>query len=127
MPVSPNNYSASGTGEFLGKDLEFYIVDYVAAVNGSDAKDEVQDQVRKVLAQYGTIVAIGPLVDSNTQQVFAFEGRPGAGGSSNNTSAEMAAVMQVAIRALGTVDGITLSGNATVTATGLGILTAAAV
>lgn len=126
MPVSPNNYSASGTGEFLGKDLEFYIVDYINAVNGSTGKDGVQDQVRKVLAQYGTIVAIGPLVDSNTQQVFAFEGRPGAGGSSNNSSAEMAAVMQVAIRALGTVDSISLA-SATVTSTGLGILTAAAV
>lgn len=126
MPVSPNNYSASGTGEFLGKDLEFYIVDYINAVNGSTGKDGAQDQVRKVLAQYGTIVAIGPLVDSNTQQVFAFEGRPGAGGSSNNSSAEMAAVMQTAIRALGTVDSISLA-SATVTSTGLGILTAAAV
>lgn len=126
MAVTPNNYLASGTGEFLGKDLEFFIVDYVNAVNGSDGKDEVQDQVRKVLANYGTIVAIGPLVDSNTQQVFAFEGTPGAAGSSNNTAAEVASVMQVAVRALGTVDSISLS-SATVTATGLGILTAAAV
>ena len=126
MAVSPNNYDASGTGEFLGKDLVFFIVDYVNAINASTGKDGAQDQVRKVLAQYGTIVAIGPLVDSNTQQVFAFEGRPGAGGSSNNSSAEMAAVMQTAIRALGTVDSISLA-SATVTSTGLGILTAAAV
>lgn len=126
MAVSPNNYDASGTGEFLGKDLVFFIVDYVNAINASTGKDGAQDQVRKVLAQYGTIVAIGPLVDSNTQQVFAFEGTPGAAGSSNNTAAEVAAVMQVAVRALGTVDSVNL-GSATVTTTGLGILTAAAV
>lgn len=126
MPVSPNNYLASGTGEFLSKDLNFVIVDYINAVNGSDGKDEVQDQVRKVLAKFGTIVGIGPLVDSNTQQVFVFEGLPGNAGSSNNTLAEVAAVMQTDIRALGTVDSISLS-SATVTATALGILTAAAV
>lgn len=126
MAVSPNNYNAGGTGEFVGKDLVFFIVDYVNAVNASTGKDGVQDQVRKVLGQYGTIVAIGPLVDSNTQQVFAFEGAVGGAGSSANTASEVAAVMQTAVRALGTVDSIALT-SATVTTTGLGILTAAAV
>ena len=59
MAVSPNNYNASGTGEFLSKDINFVIVDYVNAVNGSYGKDGAQDQVRKVLAQYGTVVEIG--------------------------------------------------------------------
>ncbi len=126
MAVTPNNYNAGGTGEFLGKDLVFFIVDYVNAVNASTGKDGAQDQVRKVLGQYGTLVAIGPLVDTNTQQVFVFEGAVGNAGSSNNSASEVAAVMQAAIRALGTVDSISLA-SATVTTTGLGILTAAAV
>ena len=54
------------------------------------------------------------MLDSNTQQTFAVEGTLDA------------ATMQAAIRALGTVDSVSLAG-ATVTATKLGILTAAAV
>jgi hypothetical protein len=67
-----------------------------------------------------TIVAAGPLADSNTQQTFAIEG--------DFTAAE-ASALQVAIRALGAAAGdvaVDLSG-ATVTRTKLGILTAAAI
>jgi hypothetical protein len=67
-----------------------------------------------------TIVAAGPLADTNTQQTFAVEG---------DFTATEASALQVAIRALGAAAGdvaVDLSA-ATVTRTKLGILTAAAI
>lgn len=113
MAVTPNNYLANGTGEFVGKDLVFYVVDYVNAVNSSTGKDGAQDQVRKVLGNYGTIVGIGPLYDTNTQQIFVFEGTPGNAGAT-----AVATAMTSAVQALGTVDSVDLS-SATVTLTTL--------
>ena len=84
------------------------------ATNASTGPDGAQAAAHTVVGNTNTIVAIGPMLDSNTQQTFAVEGTLDA------------ATMQAAIRALGTVDSVDLAG-ATVTATKLGILTAAAV
>lgn len=104
--------------EVVGKDISFFTVDYVNAVNGSAGPEGAQVAVLNAIMEQHTIIAAGPLLDSNTQQTFAIEGplyTPQNGSS-----------LQARIQALGTVDSVDLS-SATVTATKLGILTAAAV
>lgn len=100
------------------QNLTFFTVDYVAA-NTSTGPDGAQQAVLKAIQDTATIVAIGPLLDTNTQQTFAVEATGGNG-------TIVAATLQTAIQALATVDGVDLSG-ATVTLTKLGVLTAAAV
>ena len=108
-----NPATVASNVEMVGKDLQFFTVDYVAT-NASTGLDGAQMATHRTIAASGTIVAIGPMLDTNTQQTFAIEGTLDA------------STMQTAIRALGTVDGVDLS-SATVTETKLGILTAAAV
>jgi hypothetical protein len=110
-----NPAAVASNVEMVGKDLQFFTVDYVAT-NTSTGIDGAQMQTHRTVADSGTVVAIGPMVDSNTQQTFAVEG----------SDTIVAATLQASIRALGTVDGVNL-GSATVTDTKLGILTAAAV
>jgi hypothetical protein len=110
--------------EVVGKDISFFTVDYINAINGSVGPEGAHQAVLKVIMQQHTIIAAGPLLDTNTQQTFAIEGpvyTPQGG-----TAATGGDTLQARIRALGTVDGVNLS-NATVTETKLGILTAAAV
>lgn len=104
--------------EQVGRDISFFTVDYVNAVNGSAGPNGAQAAVLNKIMEQHTIIAIGPLLDSNTQQTFAIEGDLY---TPNNGS-----TLQARIQALGTVDSVDLS-SATVTATKLGILTAAAV
>ena len=109
--VSPT--ATSTDVEMMGGNMTFFTVDYVAT-NASTGPEGAQAATHKVIGNTNTVVAIGPMLDSNTQQTFAVEGTLDA------------ATMQASIRALGTVDGVSLAG-ATVTETKLGILTAAAV
>ena len=111
-----NPVATTTNWESLGKDLQFFTVDYINAVNGSAGPEGAQAAVLSTIGTTATIVAAGPLADSNTQQTFATEG----------ADSVVAATLQTAIRALGTVDSVDLSG-ATVTATKLDILTAAVV
>jgi len=115
MPsVSKAHPTAASTNvEMMGADMSFFTVDYVNA-NASTGPDGAQAAAHTVISNTNTIVAIGPMLDTNSQQTFAVEGTLDA------------ATMQAAIRALGTVDGVNL-GSSTVTATKLGILTANAV
>lgn len=119
MAITKVNPIATTTNvEQVGRDISFFTVDYINAVNGSAGPDGAQQAVLNTIQTLHTIIAIGPLADSNTQQTFAIEGSlyTPAGG----------VTLQASIRALATVDGIDLS-SATVTATRLGILTAAAI
>jgi hypothetical protein len=104
--------------ENVGKDISFFTVDYISAVNGSAGPNGAQAAVLRAIMEQHTIIAAGPLVDSNTQQTFAIEGPL--------YTPQNGSTLQARIRALGTVDSIDLS-SATVTETKLGILTAAAV
>lgn len=104
--------------EQVGRDISFFTVDYINAVNGSAGPEGAQAAVLNKIMEQHTIVAVGPLLDTNTQQTFAIEG--------DLFTPQNGSTLQARIRALGTVDGVDLS-NATVTATKLGILTAAAV
>ena len=106
--------------EVVGQDINFFTVDYVNAINGSVGPAGAHQLVLNTIMQTRTIVAAGPLTDTNTQQTFAIEG---------DFTATEATTLQTAIQALGATAGspaVDLSG-ATVTRTKLGILTAAAV
>jgi hypothetical protein len=107
-----NPVSTTTNYEVVGKDISFFTVDYTVAVNGSAGPNGAQAAVLNQIMQLHTIVAAGPLFDTNTQQTFAIEGplwTPQGG-----------VTLQAAIRALGTVGGIDLS-TATVTAKDLSI------
>lgn len=104
--------------EQVGRDITFFTVDYINAVNGSAGPNGAQQAVLNSIMEQHTIIAVGPLLDTNTQQTFAIEGPL--------YTPQNGSTLQARIRALGTVDSVDLS-NATVTATKLGILTAAAV
>ena len=113
--VTKVNPTATTTNyEVIGKEITFFTVDYINAINGSAGPNGAQADVLNTIMNVATIIAAGPLTDTNTQQTFAVE--------RDMASADISA-LQVAIRALGTVDSVDLSG-ATVTATKLGILTA---
>jgi hypothetical protein len=93
--------------ENVGKDISFFTVDYINAVNGSAGPNGAQAAVLRTIMVQHTIIAAGPLGNSNTEQTFAIEGplyTPQGGVD-----------LQAAIRALGTVDGVALA-SATVTA-----------
>jgi len=99
--------------EVVGKEISFFTVDYINAVNGSAGPEGAQAAVLKVIMQQHTIIAAGPLGNSNTEQTFAIEGplyTPQGG-----TAATGGDTLQARIQDLGTVDGIDLS-SATVTA-----------
>ena len=115
MPsVTRSHPAATSTDvEMMGANMSFFTVDYVAT-NASTGPEGAQAASHNCISYHNNVVAIGPMLDSNTQQTFAVEGTP------------VAATLQAAIRALGTVDGVNL-GSATVTDTKLGILTAAVV
>jgi hypothetical protein len=101
------NPVATTTGfENVGKDLSFFTVDYINAVNGSAGPNGAQAAVLNTIMVQHTIIAAGPLGNSNTEQTFAIEGPL--------YTPQNGVTLQAAIRLLGTVDGVDLS-NATVT------------
>lgn len=107
--------------EVVGKEIGFFTVDYISDVSGSLGPDEVVDTVYRVIQQFTTIIAAGPLFDGDTQQTFAVEPLLLAG-SAEPAGNDQLTQLEDAIQALGTVDSIDLS-SATVTAKTLAIAT----
>ena len=89
----------------VGKDLQFFTVDYISAVNGSAGPLGVQKAVIDTIQSTSTILAAGPLGNSNTEQTFMVEG----------SDVVVVATLQALIRTLGTYDSVNVS-SATVTA-----------
>ena len=125
-------FHATSKYDGMGKELEFFTIDFVDAMNGQTAKAADQNTGENCVRIYGNIVAAGPLTDTNTQKTYMTEGTdnyvgaPSTSGGSftftETTSGGSLATLQPALRAV--------SGqNASTTATHsqLGILTAAVV
>ena len=125
-------FHATSKYDGMGKELEFFTIDFVDAMNGQTAKAADQNTGENCVRIYGNIVAAGPLTDTNTQKTYMTEGtdnyvgEPSTSGGSftftETTSGGSLATLQTALRAV--------SGqNASTTATHsqLGILTAAVV
>ena len=129
MPIAKANFSHKTDFENEGVDVAYFTVDFISAMNAETGDPDTASAVagleltRRTIEQFINILGEGPLVDSNTQKTYMV--RADALGTliSGNT-------LRDAIRALnGTSSpGVTATvSSATVTASKLGILTAAAV
>jgi len=110
MTTKVNPAATTVPSNVIGKDVQIFTVDYIAAVNGSAGPLGAQKAVLDAIQETSTILVAGPLGNSNTEQTFMTEG----------TDSVVVATLQAAIRVLGTdldgtVDSIDMS-SATVTA-----------
>jgi hypothetical protein len=110
--------------EVVGKDITFFTVDYINAVNGSAGPNGAQAAVLRTIQMNATIIAAGPLVDTNTQQTFAVEGDFNITAKWDGTNSETFAVYLTSlVVASGNLQGV----NNASTTVGAGILTAGAI
>ena len=87
----------------IGKEIQLFTVDYINAVNGSAGPQGVQAAVMRKIMDTATIIAVGPLGNSNTEQTFMVR-RDTLDTISSTTTV---AAIQVAIRALNSNSKIT--------------------
>ena len=123
------NFAHNTNTEFEGVEVAFFTVDFISSM-ASETSDPAANSntaglelARQTISNYVNILGEGPLTDSNTQKTYMV--RADALGTlvSGNT-------LRDAIRALNgtTTPGVSATvSSATVTATDLGILTAAAI
>ena len=135
MAITKNNFARTENYETGSVDVTFLTVDFInsMAAETEDLSTEGSTKAglelaRATINQYVTILAEGPLTDSNTQKTYAVRTDELDTLSSTTT----VAALQVALRALdqGSADYPMIQAtitSATVTETKLGILTAAAV
>lgn len=128
MAIARNNFTHVTNKEVEGVEVAFFTVDFINAMN-AETSDPYADSVttaglelvRQTIETYINILGEGPLTDTNTQKTYMV--RADALGTlvSGDT-------LRDAIRGLNSDSRITATiSSATVTATDLGILTAAAV
>jgi len=124
MAITRNNFSHTTNVEHGYPEYSIFIVDFINAMNAETGDPDTSSSVagleitRRTIEQFGNILAEGPLTDSNTQKTYIMR----------SDTAPTAAALQTAIRALNGNGSISATiSSATVTATDLGILTAAAV
>ena len=123
------NFAHNTNTEFEGVEVAFFTVDFINAMNAETGDPAANSSVaglelaRQTISSYVNILGEGPLADSNTQKTYMVRadalGTLVSGGT-----------LQTAIRALNgtTTPGVTATvSSATVTATDLGILTAAVI
>ena len=127
MPITKNNFTHVTNTELEGVETSTFTVDFVNAMNAETADLSSGsalaglEATRSVISQFINILSEGPLVDSNTQKTYTVRtdclGTLISGGT-----------LQTAIRALNGAGSVTATiSSATVTATDIGILTAAVV
>ena len=127
MPITKNNFTHVTNTELEGVETSTFIVDFVNAMNAetedlsSGSALAGLEATRAVISQFINILSEGPLVESNKQKTYTVRtdclGTLISGGT-----------LQTAIRALNGQGSVTATiSSATVTATDIGILTAAAV
>jgi acetylglutamate kinase len=86
------------TGVETAGNLQFFTVDYIVDMSGKTGPESAQQAALKAIQDTSTIVAIGPLGNSDTEQTFAVE----AIGGDNVTKA----ALEAAFDTLGTVDSV---------------------
>ena len=123
------NFAHNTNTEFEGVEVAFFTVDFINAMNAETGDPAANSNTaglelaRQTIGSYINILGEGPLADSNTQKTYMVRADALGDLVSGNT-------LRDAIRALNgtTTPGVTATiSSATVTATDLGILTAAAV
>ena len=127
MPATKNNFSHVTNVELEGVATSSFTVDFINAMTAetsdlsSGSATAGLEAVRAVIGSYINILSEGPLADGNTQKTYTVRtdslGTLISGGT-----------LQTAIRALNGAGSVTATiSGATVTATDIGILTAAVV
>ena len=127
MPVSKGNFVHGTNMELEGVATSSFTVDFINSMASetadlsSGSATAGLEATRAVIGQYINILSEGPLVDSNTQKTYTVRTDNLGTLISGNT-------LRDAIRALNGAGSVTATiSSATVTATDIGILTAAAV
>lgn len=127
MPIAKANFSHKTDFENEGVDVAYLTVDFISAMNAETGDPDTASAVagleltRRSIEQFINILGEGPLVDSNTQKTYMVRADSLGTLISGNT-------LRDAIRALNGNGQVTATiSSATVTATKMGILTAAAV
>ena len=127
MPIAKANFSHKTDFENEGVDVAYLTVDFISAMNAETGDPDTSSAVagleltRRTIEQFINILGEGPLVDSNTQKTYMVRADNLGTLISGNT-------LRDAIRALNGNGQVTATiSSATVTATKMGILTAAAV
>ena len=127
MPVSKGNFVHGTNMELEGVASSSFTVDFINSMASetadlsSGSATAGLEATRAVIGQYINILSEGPLVDSNTQKTYTVRTDNLGTLISGNT-------LRDAIRALNGAGSVTATiSSATVTATDIGILTAAAV
>ena len=127
MPATQQNFVHGTNMELEGVATSSFTVDFVSSMaseTGSLATGSSTaglEAARSVIGRYINILSEGPLVDSNTQKTYTVR-------TDNLGTLISAGTLQADIRALhGSGNVAATVSSATVTATDIGILTAAAV
>ena len=127
MPITKNNFTHVTDTELEGVETTMFTVDFINAMTAetgdlsTGSSTAGLEATRAVISQFINILSEGPLVDGNTQKTYTV--RTDCLGTliSGNT-------LRDEIRALNGAGSVTATvSSATVTATDIGILTAAAV
>ena len=127
MPATKNNFTHVTNTELEGVETSSFTVDFINAMTAetsdlsSGSATAGLEAVRAVIGSYINILSEGPLVESDKQKTYTVRtdslGTLISGGT-----------LQTAIRALNGAGSVTATiSGATVTATDIGILTAAVV
>ena len=127
MPITKNNFTHVTNTELEGVETSSFTVDFVNAMTAetgdlsTGSATAGLEATRAVISRYINILSEGPLVDSNTQKTYTVRtdclGTLISGGT-----------LQTQIRALHGAGNVAATvSSATVTATDIGILTAAVV
>ncbi len=127
MPATKNNFSHITNVELEGVATSSFTVDFInsMAAETSDLSSGSAtaglEAARAVIGSYINILSEGPLADSNTQKTYTVR-------TDSLGTLISADTLQTAIRALNGAGSVTATiSSATVTATEVAILTAAAV
>ena len=127
MPIAKANFSHKTDFENEGVDVAYFTVDFISAMNAETGDPDTASAVagleltRRTIEQFINILGEGPLVDSNTQKTYMVRADSLGTLISGNS-------LRDAIRALNGNGQVTATiSSATVTATKMRILTAAAV
>jgi len=127
MPVSKNNFVHGTNMELEGVATSSFTVDFINSMAAETADLSSGsavaglEAVRAVIGQHINILSEGPLVESNKQKTYTVR-------TDSLGTLISAGTLQASIRALNGAGSVTATiSSATVTATDIGILTAAVV
>ena len=127
MPISKNNFTHVTNTELEGVETSTFVVDFINAMTAetgdlsTGSSTAGLEATRAVISQFINILSEGPLVESNKQKTYTVR-------TDSLGTLISVGTLQTAIRALNGAGSVTATiSSATVTATDIGILTAAGV